>query len=145
MSIFWTNIFQVANRITFDMLPGGCIVSAEVDVVGEQVAGQNGLEVQEDESDCIEVKPTRIGLYSELVHMDFISHLVGEDNQDLAHVPHEGEEKEQVKAVVELSDADVHEHAMVVILVHAGLALVAMPHSHPLRQVALQTPLLEFG
>jgi len=45
--------------------------------------------------------------------------------------------------VVELSDADVHEDAVVVVLVDAGLAFGAVPHPHPLAQVALQTPLIE--
>ena len=69
--------------------------------------------------------------------MNFISHLIGEYYKHFDHVPYKRYKKEQIKTVVELSYADCHQDAMMIILMNASLALVAVSHSHPFRQITL--------
>jgi hypothetical protein len=40
-------------------------------------------------------------------------------------------EKDDVILVIKLANADAHEHAMMVILMHAPVALIAVPHANP--------------
>ena len=49
-------------------------------------------------------------------------------------------EKEYVVLVVELPHARPHQEAVVVVLMHASLALVAVPHANPPRQPTHLTP-----
>lgn len=49
-------VSEVGDVVSFGVLPGGCVFAAEVEVVEQQVQGEDQFEVQEHQSYCVKIE-----------------------------------------------------------------------------------------